>query len=1069
MANKRKRTPKEAAIEKIQQPTQKRSKKESSSSTAPTKSSSSDVPAPPIRLFTSETNIDERRRETELYDKLGREDEEDRIAAAGEIFSSLLGGADGNSVPEPILRKHLEKRLFRGLASGRNASRLGFSLVLTLLLAELFGEKNLAGTKYKGLTFDEARKILVRSTTPFGNPSGQEERNHWFGQLFGIECFVRSGILFGESNNERWSEILDLLLELSRKKSWLKPQCGYVVVQAVEKMDQKLVESTLQKLADEGFAKTPEGVGIWITALDKFPNLKVPAQPWKNPLATTSLAALPAALKDSGREEPSQETNGVGKKQQIKQGSWTAQLHFVWDLIPKHFEKLGKKSEDEASEQFKQFWNRVVDEAFFSKNASDSQKFSGFMIFQKMLEGAAECQFIIKTLFSKNIMVCLMNQAAKEDRYLHRAALKALKAIDAAVQTNPTFLPTILKELFGKHGAYNFDQRTNTKTVDKLLQHTTPTTIKPVLKVLQLKDPSKSGLDEDQYYQALGNYLLKLSSVPPPEDSDSTTQSVPGSAIKVLAELAYSNKDVPEKLRETLRTRATSAFAKLIRRPEDFGHLCDAILSIEAEVDADDEVAGVALPRSFERLKDLLDADKATKTTKAPRQALALLYAVAILQIYNQDPDVLNLFEELEECYSKFTGLDSKDDSDDEGDEGVSEFLVEILLAILVQPSALMRQVSQQVFEAFTGLMTPEAIELLTEPLSAEESAKGKQALFNEENDDLLDAEGGSEDEEEFEGELDSDVEMVDLEDAPSEADDDSESSSDNDEEEDEEESAQNQDEGALDALEKALSEALGNHRLPEGADDDDAGSDHGSDMTDSEMLAVDEKLAEVFRQRAKTTSKKKEKKDAKETVVNFKHRVLDLLAVFVKKESVNANPLVFDTLIPLLNLIRTTTVRPLANKAHDAIQNFAKGLKRARSGPSDQTQKLGEEVDSDDLLDLLRNIHEEASKDPSHAFAKTVSTASLAVASVICRENKDMIERVAQVYMETQIKVAKGEVRIQPALFENWLNWCQSHGSAAFSAAQEEKEREEKEAKEKEEKAKMEKKKDKKEKKGKK
>lgn len=653
------------------------------------------------------------------------------------------------------------------------------------------------------------------------------------------------------------------------------------------------------------------------------------------------------------------------------------------------------------------------------------------MIFQKMLEGTVNNSFFVSTLFSKNLMVCLMNQAAKEDRYLHRAALKALKAIEAAVEKTPSLLPAILRELLGKQGAYNFDQRTNTKTLDKLLQHTTPAIIKPVLKILQLKDAAKSRLDEGKYYQALGGYLFRLASVPSEDaESDSPSKSVPGSAVKALTELAYSNKSVPEDIRESLRTRSTSAFAKLVKRPEDFGHLCDAILSIEADVDADDEVTASVLPDAYERLKDLLDPAKGTDATKAPRQALALLHAVGILQFYNQDPDVMDLFEELAECYTKL-------ESHGEGsDEGISEFLVEILLAMVARPSSLMRQVSQQVFEAFTGFMSADALRLLTDPLTAEESAKGQQALFSTEDEDMMDADAadasGSDEEE-----LDSDVEIVNLEDAGSDAGDDSDKDSE-DGEEDETDEAANKDQEALDALENALAEALGSHRLDKDAE---AESESEPDMTDSEMMAVDEKLAEIFKQRSKVANKKKEKKDAKDTVINFKHRVLDLLAIFVKKEAAIANPLAFDVLLPLLHLVRATTTKALANKACDIISNFSKSLKKARSG----TEAAPEDLDQDAMVDLLRELHEEASKDPSHAFARAVSTASLAVASVLCGsgegEGENRREQVFGLYARTQLRWFQGEVKIQPAFFSDWLNWCQSHANTAAAAkVQEEK-----------------------------
>ncbi|KAL2176079.1 DNA polymerase phi-domain-containing protein [Thermothelomyces heterothallicus CBS 202.75] len=1009
MGNKRKRMAKEASSDNL--PSQKRSKKDAAAINGSAKSrSSKTLDKSP---FTEHPTVDERKRELELYEKLGSEDVNDRVEAADVIISGLLGG---DCVPEPVLLRHLEKRLFRGLASGRNASRLGFSLVLTEILGQLFGDKDLASSKYPGLTFDRVLGILLEKTQPVGSVPGQEERQHYFGQLFGIECFVRSGIL---SDKTRWLSILDLILKLSSKKSWLRSQCGYVIVQAMSQLNQELAETTLEKLSDEGFAKTPEGVGIWLAALDRFPDMKVPSQPWRHPLAATSFTALPAALKDSGKETSSDEK---GNKKP-KQGTWTAQLHFVWDLILAYFVKLGSQPNNDAADQFKQFWNRVVDESFFSKSASDSQKFSGFMIFQKMLEGGADTSFIPSNIFSKNFMVSLMNQAAKEDRYLHRAAIKALKGMEAVVEKAPHLLPAVLKELLGKQGAYNFDQRTNTKTVDKLLQHTTPTTVKSVLKIIRLKDPSKSGLDESKYYQALGAYLFRLASVPSEDpDVDTSGKSVPGLAIRALTDLAYSNKSVPDSVRESLRSRATSAFAKLVRRPEDFGHLCNAVLSIDADVDSDDDVATSALSGAYERLKDLLDPSKSNDRTRAPRQALALLHAVAILQFYNQDPDVIDLFEELGECYDKLEGHDQN------SSEGVSEYLVEILLAMVARPSSLMRQVSQQVFEAFTGYMTKDALKLLLDPLAVEESAKGQQALFSTEDEDMMDAEAA--DGEGDEEQIDSDVEIVDLEDAGSEVPDVSDDGS-SDAEDKEDADAEDKDQEALDALDDALAEVLGTHRLDK---DHEAESGEESDMTDSEMMAVDEKLAEIFKQRAKKTNKKKAKKDAKDTVVNFKHRVLDLLAIYVRKEAADPSGSrdVWDVLLPLLHLIRTTTTKALSNKACDVIQTFSKSLKKAKGGS--QVAKMPG-LSLKRMVSLLEQLHEEAAKDMSHAFARAVSTACLAVASIACSE-EGRKEEVFALYARTQRRWFDGEVRIQPSFFLDWLNWCQSHASNAAAAA---------------------------------
>jgi DNA polymerase phi len=109
------------------------------------------------------------------------------------------------------------------------------------------------------------------------------------------------------------------------------------------------------------------------------------------------------------------------------------------------------------------------------------------MIFQKFLQSlAAEKETaMIKDLFSRNLMKCLINQASKEDRYLHRAALKSLKAVEAAAEAEADLLVPIIQELIGKWGAYDFDQATSSKTMDRLLQLATPQVSEHLIKLLR--------------------------------------------------------------------------------------------------------------------------------------------------------------------------------------------------------------------------------------------------------------------------------------------------------------------------------------------------------------------------------------------------------------------------------------------------------------------------------------------------------------------------------------------------------------------------------------------------------
>jgi DNA polymerase phi len=306
--------------------------------------------------------------------------------------------------------------------------------------------------------------------------------------------------------------------------------------------------------------------------------------------------------------------------------------------------------------------------------------------------------------------------------------------------------------------------------------------------------------------------------------------------------------------------------------------------------------------------------------------------------------------------------------------------------------------------------------------LLAEESEKGQQALFSTEDEDL--AGDGEDDQDEHShdsDDLDSDVEIVDLEEAGS----DMEMGGDDEPEEDDSDSDEEKEEEGdedLEELDKALAQVLGSHRLDKDAEAES--EDDDSDMSDSEMMELDNKLVEIFKQRAKGANKKKDKKDAKESVVNFKHRVLDLLAIFLKKEAAVNNPLAFQALLPVLQLIRTTTTKALANKACGIVLDFSKSLKKAPK----KTKETTPQAETDELLALLNEIHEEAGKDLSHSFAKAASSASLSVASVLMA--LDQTQNVFMRYMNTQLTWYQGELKIQPSFFSEWINWCQSHAS---------------------------------------
>ena len=119
----------------------------------------------------------------------------------------------------------------------------------------------------------------------------------------------------------------------------------------------------MKKLPDDGFSETPEGVAIWLKALHLAVDVKMPKGVWhkKNPLHPKELAKLAAILKESAStDEPKKDKNAFKSR-----GTWSSNLHFVWEEIISHilnpdprFDKETAKAKDVT---FEKFWAVAVD------------------------------------------------------------------------------------------------------------------------------------------------------------------------------------------------------------------------------------------------------------------------------------------------------------------------------------------------------------------------------------------------------------------------------------------------------------------------------------------------------------------------------------------------------------------------------------------------------------------------------------------------------------------------------------------------------------------------------------
>jgi DNA polymerase phi len=245
------------------------------------------------------------------------------------------------------------------------------------------------------------------------------------------------------------------------------------------------------------------------------------------------------------------------------------------------------------------------------------------------------------------------------------------------------------------------------------------------------------------------------------------------------------------------------------------------------------------------------------------------------------------------------------------------------------------------------------------------------------------------------------------------------ESSSSSEEENDEDgEEGHGNDEEELAAFDAKLAEALGTHRADKDLEENSDTSSE-SDMDDDEMEAIDEVLAKVFKTRSQVISKKKDKKDAKENMVNFKNRVLDFLEIYVKK--CHGSTLALDLILPLLRLARKSSTQQICQKANGVMREYGK-LCKAPAVPSLT------DTDAEPVLELLQAIHKEATLSGPPAHASSCSLGSLLVVKVLVAHDKQHILRVVDVYGETRKQqLLNKKCHVKPAFFTEWSNWCQT------------------------------------------
>ena len=218
-----------------------------------------------------------------------------------------------------------------------------------------------------------------------------------------------------------------------------------------------------------------------------------------------------------------------------------------------------------------------------------------------------------------------------------------------------------------------------------------------------------------------------------------------------------------------------------------------------------------------------------------------------------------------------------------------------------------------------------------------------------------------------------------------------------------------------LAAFDSKLALALRTRPATDSFSTSDSERGSGEVMNDEQMESLDEHLAMIFRERKIQASRRTRKKDAVEAILNFKCRALELLGLYIKHQ--NANALALELFSPLLTVIRTTKGPLVSSKACNVIRDFSK-LCTPKSQPPIS--------DSNEIMELLRNVHRQASQSGSKAYGTACSQASLLLVKVLITRNRDNLESIEAVYGQTHLAFMRdpSASHIRASFFTEWLDW---------------------------------------------
>ncbi|KAG7858516.1 hypothetical protein KL939_002638 [Ogataea angusta] len=947
------------------------------------------------------------------YYRLASELEDERILAASQLITELR---DTDSQKE---WEYALDRLIRGLASSRAGARLGFSLCLSEILYELIEVKKTYNVE--SFLTDLSKKL---ASSVSNKNTGKNARSLIFGELFGLQSLLNSRVVdqdLKSGNTQSYTKIIDKLIELSLFRPWIREACFATIYRSLLSFgipqDPKytsIVVHLLQKTQSAGLTLTTEGLLVALSIPpERRQNIMELAKidKWQNgnPLAKGNLPTLSKIMKDI-------DVVADDEDQSKKKGNWTRALHFVWtpllvELIdnsskeehtPKERKSKKQKTEGKLI-KLVEFWKACIDDQFFAQSASPERKYKGLEVLNTVLDINTLKGGQVEVVLSANLMRTLINQSSNPDRLLNKLARNTLTHLVKSCAVNQDRIVPTLRSIL--RVSLNFDRLTKSKITNELIMsanndHTVAEIAQFLISLehsvnediikyqifaldslLHLVRAKKSIISNNEIYENVLDYLIEHSYVKKESDdrySDRMAKCSLERLYSILLEIMSSGHS------QGKMSWPYYAVSKLVEKDSDFS---DSEFVLRQEFEEDLKDLKVDCVRMVEAICEL----KASEGSKL-LESFEILLSVGLLQLYSGDEESGSILTDLKAAFENYT--------DSSAEQILIDTLVDLVLSYLTQKSSLMKKVAATVWDNLVDKAGEPELQRLFEVLLTKENKEGQEKLFSNDGEDV------EQDSEEIEQSgSDFEDESVDV------VTDDSEDPAE----------LEEVDRKTTNELAQALGVANFDDSYSGSSDSSDESESDVESMSDEQMMAIDSTLSRIFKQRrealtaleAKSGNQRKEEvQNARELMIFFKNRVLDLLEIFCTKRPGDISSL--KIAIVLLDLMALTLEKQVGEKAHKLIKIIT------RSPITVSIQNKSE------LIAGLKEVQERAAtKSKFRAHSLACNQLSLYIVRSLVAFDRNTVPELLEVYFESMKDWAMNPTnKTTTNMYFDLLNW---------------------------------------------